>query len=132
MTSNFCPDCGAQRQGGMRFCATCGLDYDSVTSSNPVGARGPASAPPRPAPMQPHSPQQSQAVRTMRTGAWIVTLIYLAGFVPLWFVGEGDVETKVIVTVLLGIVGTAFVLVVVRVLLALGLLGWFLFRGPRR
>jgi hypothetical protein len=63
----------------------------------------------------------------MRTGAWIVTLICVAGFVWVWFAtGENDPEARIIVTLLLGIVWTAIVVGVVRVLLALGLL------GPRR
>jgi len=69
----------------------------------------------------------------MRTGVWIVTLICLAGFVWVWFAtGGSDPETRIILTLMLGIVWTAIVVAVVRVLLALGLLGWFLFRGPRR
>ena len=33
MATTLCPNCGTARMGSFRYCRTCGLDYDSPTSS---------------------------------------------------------------------------------------------------
>jgi hypothetical protein len=36
MATSFCPQCGNQRQGSLRFCATCGFDFWKAASESPL------------------------------------------------------------------------------------------------
>ena len=42
MASSFCPRCGTQRTGALRFCRSCGLDFDADASpAAPAPTPGP-------------------------------------------------------------------------------------------
>jgi hypothetical protein len=49
MAFSFCPRCGTPRLGAFRFCRTCELDFDALTSAPAPEPPPPALEPPPPA-----------------------------------------------------------------------------------
>jgi hypothetical protein len=114
MAFSFCPRCGTPRLGAFRFCRTCELDFDALTSAPPTEPPPPASVPPPVA--SDHS----------RVPLWIVAAgACLAGIVWLWLnVGPYDLSAQLLIVVLWGALWIGIVAVAVRlVILALGRAG---------
>jgi hypothetical protein len=75
MSGEFCPNCGTGRIGALRFCRSCGFDYDSLAGAAPsvAGLSAPAEqTPPVVQPVQPVHPVQSAQpvppVQTVQSG----------------------------------------------------------------
>lgn len=69
MDSGYCPQCGTERTGSLRFCRKCRFDFDSTTDTPTVRGETPstpASAPPRPS----RAGRQDLARRAMGSMSW--------------------------------------------------------------
>jgi hypothetical protein len=88
MPSEFCPRCGAARIGALRFCRSCGYDFDAQPTTQPPDTRSyseryagtPYSGPPSAAPSSDKSTDNQAA---MFGGiAWIICAA-LTGYLAL-------------------------------------------------
>jgi hypothetical protein len=85
MESQFCPSCGTTRVGALRFCRSCGFDYDSVRDSPTQPTAMPSDGPPVVLPMA-----AASATPTSGRRPWLilgvvifVAVVAAAGFISL-------------------------------------------------
>jgi hypothetical protein len=45
MDSGYCPQCGTERTGSLRFCRKCGFDFDSPTGASTIRTDTPSATP---------------------------------------------------------------------------------------
>lgn len=119
----YCSSCGQARAAGAQFCSKCGTAFGASTISGPDPSAAWTQA----------AERRRRTVQQIRVVTWVVVLVCGAGFVWLWLnTGDTDTITKLVVTVMLGIVWSAIVVGIASVIVAALGLGTFLIRGPRR
>ncbi len=74
-----CPNCGAARAAGARFCASCGLDFN--TPAGEQAAAPPPPAPPAAEPPPPAPPAPAPAVHTItvKTDGLVASVMKMMG-----------------------------------------------------
>jgi hypothetical protein len=78
MATGFCPQCGNQRQGSLRFCATCGLDFWKAAAESPAPSVATSATPLQTTPAAPSEGRRRGRVALIAAG---ITLLLGAGAV---------------------------------------------------
>jgi hypothetical protein len=86
MDSAYCPRCGSERLGSLRFCRKCQFDFDSAIGRSTIPAETPSAPAEAPSP-QSRAGRQDLARRATRSMSWgIVRGVFVYGGAVLGFV----------------------------------------------
>jgi hypothetical protein len=77
MATGFCPQCGNQRQGSLRFCASCGFDFWKAAAESPAPAAATSAAPTHTTHTSPSKGPGRRRVGLIATGILLLVMVGL-------------------------------------------------------